>query len=296
MTRTLAGVDVGTRMTKAVVIDGDGSVKGKACVFTGHDLAGAARRALDLALAPASGPPAAPDYVAATGFGRYQVGFRQAQITEITCHARGAVALAPGTRSVLDVGAMNARAMRVDAGGRVRSFRMNDKCASGAGRFLERVAKGLEIDLDAIGGLSLAAKAPQAISSICAVLAESEVINLVTQGHAVEDILAGTHQSIAGRIVALLRQVGVEPEVTLTGGVTKNAGMVRALSERLGMPVSVHPDAEYAGALGAALLALGRLKRLESKTIQAPKDGAVRDEFGRSLPVVHAASTGSATS
>jgi len=275
VTRTLAGVDVGTRMTKAVVIDGDGRVKGKACVFTGHDLAGAARRALDLALDSDSGLPATPDYVAATGFGRYQVGFRQAQITEITCHGRGAVALTPGTRSVLDVGAMNARAMRVDAGGRVRSFRMNDKCASGAGRFLERVAKGLEIELEAIGALSLAAKAPQPISSICAVLAESEVINLVTQGHAVEDILAGTHQSIAGRIVALLRQVGVEPEVTLTGGVTKNAGMVRALSERLGVPVSVHPDAEYAGALGAALLALGRLKRLESKpaaaTLPAPQ-------------------------
>ncbi len=270
--RILAGVDVGTRMTKAVVIDDAGRVAGKACVPTGHDLAGAARAALDRALTAVPGGAPRPEYVASTGFGRYQVAFRQAQITEITSHGRGAVALVPGTRSVLDVGAMNARAMRVDASGRVRSFRMNDKCASGAGRFLERVAKGLEIDIDRIGALSLRAASPQPISSICAVLAESEVINLVTQGHPVEDILAGTHRSIAGRIVALLRQVGVEPEVTLTGGVTKNVGMVRALSERLGVTLSVHPDAEYAGALGAVLLALGRIRRLESRT---PSEGQV---------------------
>jgi predicted CoA-substrate-specific enzyme activase len=265
----LAGVDVGTRMTKAVVVDGDGRVLAKAVLPTGHDLAGAARRAVDRALAEIPGVQAA-GYVASTGFGRYQVPFRDVQITEITCHARGAVALSPGTRSVLDIGAMNARAIRVDQNGRVRTFRMNDKCASGAGRFLERVAKGLELQLPDIGALSLRATAPQAISSICAVLAESEVINLVTQGHAVEDILAGTHESIAGRFAALLRQVGVESDVSLTGGVTKNVGMVRALEQRLGMPVIVHPDAEFAGALGAALLALRRIRRLEARTHGAP--------------------------
>lgn len=276
--RALAGVDVGTRMTKAVVVDDAGRITCKASVPTGHDLAGAARRALDAALAGANGGAHDPEYVAATGFGRYQVAFRQTQITEITAHGRGALALSPETRSVLDVGAMNARAMRVDASGRVRAFRMNDKCASGAGRFLERVAKGLEIHLDQLGPLSLRSTSPQTISSICAVLAESEVINLVTQGHAVEDILAGTHQSIAGRVAALLRQVGVEPAVTLTGGVTKNAGMVRALSDRLGVTLGVHPDAEYAGALGAALLALGRIRRLESKT---PSAGMAPDQDAR---------------
>jgi predicted CoA-substrate-specific enzyme activase len=265
----LAGVDVGTRMTKAVLIDDEGRVRAKAVLPTGHDLGGAARRAVDRALADIPGVQAA-GYVASTGFGRYMVPFRDVQITEITCHARGAVALAPGTRSVLDIGAMNARAIRVDSNGRVRTFRMNDKCASGAGRFLERVAKGLELELTDIGALSLRASSPQAISSICAVLAESEVINLVTQGHAVEDILAGTHESIAGRIAALLRQVGAEADVALTGGVTKNVGMVRALEQRLGMPVVVHPDAEFAGALGAALLALRRIRRLEARTHGAP--------------------------
>jgi predicted CoA-substrate-specific enzyme activase len=251
-------------MTKAVVIDDRGEVRSKSCLPTGHDLAGAARRAVDRALGALGETRAS--YVASTGFGRYQVPFRDVQITEITCHGRGAVALSPGIRSVLDIGAMNARAMRVDDSGRVRSFRMNDKCASGAGRFLERVAKGLEMDLGDIGALSLRAASPQPISSICAVLAESEVINLVTQGQSVEDILAGTHQSIAGRIAALLRQVGVEPEVALTGGVTKNVGMVRALEQRLSLPVVVHPDAEYAGALGAALLALRRLRRFEGRS------------------------------
>jgi predicted CoA-substrate-specific enzyme activase len=268
----VAGVDVGTRMTKAVVIDGAGRMIGKASLPTGHDLPGAARRALDRALAES--PDGRPEYVASTGFGRYQVPFRDVQITEITCHGRGAVALFPGTRSVLDVGAMNARAIRIEPNGRVSSFRMNDKCASGAGRFLERVAKGLELELGDIGALSLRAQAPQPISSICAVLAESEVINLVTVGHAVEDILAGTHESIAGRIAALLRQVGVEPEVTLTGGVTRNMGMVRALEQRLGMPLRVHEDSEYAGALGAALLALGRLRRLGRREEAAPGESA----------------------
>jgi predicted CoA-substrate-specific enzyme activase len=271
----LAGVDVGTRVTKAVLIDEQGWIAAKACLPTGHDLAGAARKVVDQALASLPGNAAA-SYVASTGFGRYQVPFRDVQITEITCHARGAVALAPGTRSVLDIGAMNARAIRVDDRGRVRAFRMNDKCASGAGRFLERVAKGLEMELADIGPLSLRATAPQPISSICAVLAESEVINLVTQGHGVEDILAGTHESIAGRIAALLRQVGVEQEIALTGGVTKNVGMVRALESRLGQPVVVHPDAEYAGALGAALLALRRVKMLEARTSGRALDGGNR--------------------
>jgi activator of 2-hydroxyglutaryl-CoA dehydratase len=130
-------------MTKAVVIDDRGEVRSKSCLPTGHDLAGAARRAVDRALGALGETRAS--YVASTGFGRYQVPFRDVQITEITCHGRGAVALSPGIRSVLDIGAMNARAMRVDDSGRVRSFRMNDKCASGAGRFLERVAKGLEM-------------------------------------------------------------------------------------------------------------------------------------------------------
>jgi predicted CoA-substrate-specific enzyme activase len=146
---------------------------------------------------------------------------------------------------------------------------MNDKCASGAGRFLERVARGLELELDDIGRLSLRSKDPQSISSICAVLAESEVINLVTVGYPVEDILMGTNISIAERIVALMRQVAVEEEITMTGGVTRNAGMVEAIARKLGAMLNVSPLSEFAGALGACLLAERRIQKLEREAAAA---------------------------
>ncbi len=268
-------------MTKGVLVDypgpascgagpepswfGAGRLLSRVAVPTGARLEEAARTALEQ-LTAAAGPALSAgsriEYVASTGYGRYQVPFRHVQITDITCHAVGARYLFPQTRSVLDIGAMNSRAMRIADTGRVVSFRMNDRCASGAGRFLERVAKALEVELTEIGELSTRSADPQPISSVCAVLAESEVINHVTAGAKVEDILRGAHNSIAERIVALLRQVGVEPEITLTGGVTKNCGMVRALEERLQARVNVSNDAEFAGAIGAALLGGSRHARL----------------------------------
>lgn len=255
----VAGIDLGTRMTKAVITNAHGELLARASLETGARLEKAAERVFDQALREAGLRREEIAYVAATGYGRYQVAFRQVQITDVTCHATGALYLFPRTRSVLDVGAMNSRAMRIAESGRVIAFRMNDKCASGAGRFLERVARALELELSQIGTISLRSEDPQPISSICAVLAESEVINHVTAGKKVEDILRGAHNSISERIVALLRQVGSEPEVSLTGGVTKNLGMVRALEERLQLRVNVSPQAEFAGAIGAALLGLRRL-------------------------------------
>lgn len=258
--RAVAGIDVGSRATKVVLLDAEnGRRLSRATTPTGADLAGAARCALEEARTVAGVSEVV--YVASTGYGRYQVPFRDLQITEITCHGRGAKELYPRTRTVLDVGAMNSRAMRVAPSGRVEAFRMNDRCASGAGRFLERIARGLEVELEEIGDLSLRASDPRPISSVCAVLAESEVINQVTEGRSVEDILAGSHGSIADRIVTLLRQVGIESEVTLTGGVSRNAGMVRALEDRVGFSLNVSPDAEIAGALGAALFGARRWMR-----------------------------------
>ena len=264
--KVVAGIDVGSRSTKTVLLDAETRARrARATVPTGADLPGAAGRGLEAALREAGLGREAVAYVASTGYGRYQVSFRDIQITEITCHGRGSKALFPGTRCVLDVGAQNSRAMRVAPSGRVEAFRMNDRCASGAGRFLERVARGLEVELEAIGPLSLRSEDPQPISSVCAVLAESEVINHVTEGKKVEDILRGAHNSIADRIVALLRQVGAQPEVTLTGGVAKNVGMVRAIEERVGFPLNVSADAEYAGALGAAIFGAERLERRGSE-------------------------------
>lgn len=277
MMETVAGLDVGSRMTKAVLFDTRGNLIVKVARYTGADLGKAATATLDLALSTAGVSQEDVKYAASTGYGRYQVAFRDIQITEITCHGRGALFLYPNTRFVLDVGAMNSRAIHIEANGRVHNFRMNDKCASGAGRFLERVAKALEIELESMGDLSLRSAEPTEISNICAVLAESEVINLVTQGKTVEDILMGAHYCIADRIITLIRQAGLIEkkavpgqkiaskmeggELTLTGGVSHNVGMVKALKDRLGIPINVSADSEYAGAIGAALWGLNRLER-----------------------------------
>lgn len=260
-----AGIDLGSRMTKAVILSEDGTLMSKSKAPTGVDITGAAEKSLQKALDEAGLNRDEVVYVASTGFGRYQVPFRDIQITEMTCHAKGAIAEFPKTRSILDVGAQNSRAMRVEPNSRVEAFRMNDKCASGAGRFLERVSKSLELELEDIGHLSLQAKDPQEISSVCAVLAESEVINHVTEGRTPEDILAGAHKSIADRVANLLKQMGVEEEVTLTGGISNNLGMVRALEQSLGIKMNVSKAAEYAGAHGAALWAIDRWHKKNEK-------------------------------
>ncbi len=270
--RFIAGIDVGTRMTKCALFDlATNTVSGRTTLLTGHNLGLASEKALQDACTRAELKISDVFYVASTGYGRYQVPMRQIQITEISCHAMGAKFLFPNTGSILDIGAQNAKAMRIDEHGRVMKFKMNDKCASGAGRFLERVAKGLELELEEIGALSLRSKDPQAISSICAVLAESEVINLVTTGYPVEDILMGAQLSISDRIVAMLRQVGTDGEITLTGGITRNVGMVKALQQKVGKALNVSPDSEYAGVIGACLLVRRRLKKLEEQKLSNPR-------------------------
>ncbi len=267
--RAVVGIDLGSRMTRGVLLDEHGRVQAQAARETGSRLEQAAQAVLEELCRCVGAKPEDVVYLASTGYGRYRVPFRQIQITEMTCHAMGALWLFPRTRTVLDIGAMNSRAIRIAENGRVVAFRMNDRCASGAGRFLERVAKALEVSLPEVGELSLRSQNPQPISSICAVLAESEVINHVTAGASVEDILRGAHNSIAERLVALVRQVSPQPEITLTGGVTKNSGMVQALEERLKTKLNVSPQSEWAGALGAALLARTRCQRLQSTAPEA---------------------------
>jgi predicted CoA-substrate-specific enzyme activase len=186
---------------------------------------------------------------------------RDIAITDLTCHARGALEHFPGTRSVIDVGAQSTRAMRVEPNGRVSAFRMNDKCAAGAGRFIERIARSLDVPLENVGTLSLESREPVEISSVCAVLAESEVINHVTAGCTVENILSGAHRSIADRVAGLLKQIGLKEEVTLSGGMSRNAGMLAALEHVLGVKLNVHPEAEFGGAHGAALWGMVRARR-----------------------------------
>lgn len=261
MTKYVAGIDVGSRTTRCIILDEDEQIVATSEVQTGAFLSQAAEDALTLALSQSRIPRDDVGYVSSTGWGRYQVPFRQIQITDITCHARGAVHLFPNTRTVLDIGAQNTRAIRIDPSGRVRTFRMNNRCAAGAGRFLERTAMALEIPLEQIGSLALRGVEPETISSICAVMAESEVINLVSHEARLENILAGVHNGLVERIVSLVRQVGAEPELTLTGGVARNVGMVKALRDYLGMELNISPMSEFAGALGASLLGWTRVRR-----------------------------------
>jgi predicted CoA-substrate-specific enzyme activase len=259
----VAGIDIGSGTTKCVLVDAaTGEVRGRAAIRTKADFERVAREALDGARADAG--PGADDvaYVATTGLGRYAVPFRDIQITDLTCGARGAATEFPATRYVLDVGAQCSRAIKLRDGGKVKEFHMNEKCAAGSGGFLERAAKYLEVEVADLGALSLAAGAPQPISSVCAVLAESEIINHVSEGVGVENILRGIHDSLADRALSLLKRVGLDGEVTLIGGVALQAGMVAALRAKLGVPVNVPERPQEVTALGAALLGLQRHRKL----------------------------------
>jgi predicted CoA-substrate-specific enzyme activase len=258
----VAGIDIGAKSTKAIILNADKVICGKAAVKTRPDFPAIAREALETALKEAGLKESDLSYIATTGFGRYNVPFRDVQITDITCVARGAAFLFPNTRTVLDIGAQSTRGIRITETGKVREFRTNDKCAAGAGGFIERACKYLEITIDQVGDLSFQASKPQTISSVCAVLAESEIINHVSTGETVDNILRGVHNSLASRALALLKRAGMEDEVTFVGGVARQKGMVKALEETLKRKVNVSPEPELVGALGAALLALRRLEKI----------------------------------
>ena len=257
----IAGIDMGARSAKAVVIDRSGVMRGSAVGKMRPDFDGLAREVVTKAASAAGGAFGDVDYVATTGLGRYNIGFRDIQITDITTVARGAAHLFPATRCLIDIGAQSTRAIRILEGGRVKEFRSNDKCAAGAGGFAERAARYLEVKLDDLGALSERANSAQVISSVCAVFAESEIINLVTAGHSVEDIVRGIHDSLAQRAQQLLKRVGIEPEITFVGGMAKQSGMIKALEAVLATKVNVAADPDLVAALGAALLGLQRSTR-----------------------------------
>ncbi|MBI2877618.1 MAG: 2-hydroxyglutaryl-CoA dehydratase [Candidatus Tectomicrobia bacterium] len=265
MSVVVAGVDVGAYTTKVVLLNEKEEVLGRALLRTGGDLSKASEEAYREALEAADLSRSAVNYVVSTGFGRYLVPFRNIQVTDLTAHARGIVHYFPQVRSILDIGNQSTRAFRIEPNGRVKVFRLNDKCAAGAGAFLLRVARYLEVPLEEIGAIALRSQDPQVISSVCAVLAETEIINQISAGTKLEDILKGAFTAIADQSLTLLRRVGVESEVALSGGVSKNPGVVKSLEEGLGQRLRYNAEGEegslYAGAVGAALLGLVRAKR-----------------------------------
>lgn len=266
-----AGIDIGGNYTKTLILCEDGRIVGKSLIRTGFNYPKAAERGIEAALADGGLEREELSYIAATGFGRYMVPQRDIHITELTCHAKGAHHQFPATRTILDVGGQTLKAIRADQRGKVKSFRLNDKCAAGTGAFLEKTARYMGYDTGDIGPLALRSTRPVTVSSVCAVFAESEVINHLTNGTDPADIMNGAVISLAGRAAQLMKRVGLEEEYTITGGMSRVPAFVLALQQALGRPVNV-PDGDmtqFNGALGAALLGAERLRKLRSR-LDAP--------------------------
>lgn len=255
-----AGVDVGSTQTKAVVIDEDLNIVGRALVETGASVTLAAQNAYDAAIVDGDihEEEEGVGFIVGTGYGRYKVTFGDAQTTEISCHGRGAVHMFPNTVTVVDMGGQDTKAIKVSPSGEVLDFVMNDKCAAGTGRFLG-AATALDIPLSELGPTALRSERPVKISTTCTVFADSEILSWLGRGKKLEDILMGVHRSVVSRALSLMRRVGIEQEVTFTGGVANNIGMVEVLIQELGFPVNVSSDSHYMGALGAALFAMDRI-------------------------------------
>lgn len=264
-----AGVDVGSTQTKAVVINEAGEIVARALTDTGANVVQAAQNVFDMAVASENLQVEEVEYVIGTGYGRYRVTFGNSQVTEISCHGRGAVHMFPGTRTVVDMGGQDTKAIRVAETGEILDFCMNDKCAAGTGRFLGAASAALDIPLDDLGPTALRGTRQVKISTTCTVFAESEVLAWLGKGKKVEDILGGVHTSIASRSVGLMRRVGVNEEVTFTGGVSRNQAMVQAIEARIGCKLNVSEDSHYMGALGAALFALDQIKASRRSPAQA---------------------------
>jgi predicted CoA-substrate-specific enzyme activase len=254
-----AGVDVGSTQTKAVIVDEARAIVGRALTDTGANVIRAAEQAFHEALRDADRREEEVEFVVGTGYGRYKVTFGNTQVTEISCHGRGAVHMFPQTRTVIDMGGQDTKAIRVSPAGEIVDFCMNDKCAAGTGRFLGAAASALGLPLPELGPAALKGERPVKISTTCTVFAESEVLSWLGKGKKIEDILLGVHQSIAARSAGLLRRVGIEEQVTFTGGVARNQAMIAALSERLGVRLNVGEESHFMGALGAALFALDHI-------------------------------------
>jgi (R)-2-hydroxyacyl-CoA dehydratese activating ATPase len=256
-----AGVDVGSTQTKAVVVDEAGTIVGRALIDTGANVLTAAESAFARAIQQGGISEEEIEFVVGTGYGRYRVTFGDTQITEIVCHARGAAHMFPGTRTVLDMGGQDTKAIRIREGGDVLDFCMNDKCAAGTGRFLQSAAAALGMELSELGPKALEGQRPVDISTTCTVFAESEVLSWLARDKRIEDILLGVHRSIGSRSFGLLRRVGIEEQITFTGGVTRNEAMVAVMNEVLGTEMNVSEESHYMGALGAALIALERIQQ-----------------------------------
>jgi (R)-2-hydroxyacyl-CoA dehydratese activating ATPase len=249
------GIDVGSITAKAALIK-EGKLLSTAVITTGYNSKNAGEAVFEKILSEAGVVRSEINGIVATGYGRNSVAFAGKSITEITCHAAGAHFLNLSVRSVIDIGGQDSKAIVMDDSGKVKDFAMNDKCAAGTGRFLEVMARALEVDINDFGSISLTADNPAKISSLCTVFAESEVISLIAKGEKRKNIIAGIHESIGSRVAAMAGRVGLTSPVMMTGGVAKNIGVVKALEVKTGKPIEVSEMAQLTGAIGAALIAM----------------------------------------
>jgi predicted CoA-substrate-specific enzyme activase len=251
----VAGVDIGSSAAKAVILK-DGQIISSGTIPTGAGSADTAQRVMQKTLTAVNLSIEDIQCVVSTGYGRVNVPFAQTNMTEISCHARGIIHLLPKVRTILDMGGQDCKAIQCDDRGNVLKFAMNEKCAAGTGRYLERVAMALDIPLRDIGGLSLqTVEKPVIISSYCAVFAQDDVILLLRQGKHLNDILAGVCEALAERTQNLILKVGIVEDFSICGGIAKNIGIVKRLERNLGVRVSIAPEPQITGALGAALFA-----------------------------------------
>jgi len=251
----VAGIDIGSLSSKALIME-DGRISGWSLTLTGPSSEDSAVTAMNLALEKCGLSLKDIAYIVSTGYGRVNVPFSQTTITEISCHARGGNWFFPEVRTILDMGGQDCKAIRCDEKGRITDFILNEKCAAGTGRYLERVAKTLGVELDQMGPLSLEpVEGALPVSSFCAVFAERDVTNLMRLGKHINDILAGASDAIVDRVLALLSRVHVAPEFCISGGVAKNIGVVKRLEKQLGLKARIAPEPQVVGALGAALFA-----------------------------------------
>ena len=280
-----AGIDIGSTMTKVMLMDQGGDSLSALKGPTGAEHRRLANEVMRQALEQARLHIDDISFIVATGYGRLNVPFADRQITELSCHARGVASLFPAVRTAIDIGGQDAKCMKID-GGRLTDFVMNDKCAAGTGRFLEVTAAALGIKLEDMGDISLSATEKVHISNLCTIFAQQEVVALLSRDEKLENIVAGLHDALASRIATLARRLGMEPDVVLTGGVAKNSGMVRSMEQSLGCQVLVPEEPLLTGALGAAILAREtyrkalaegqtlptKPRRLEKATFFSPED------------------------
>jgi predicted CoA-substrate-specific enzyme activase len=252
MNRYFAGIDIGSTMTKTVILEKE--IVAKVIGPTGPEQRRLANRVMEEALRLAGLSFGSITYIVSTGYGRINVPFADKQVTEISCHARGIAHLVPNARTVIDIGGQDSKAIKIDSSGRPTDFIMNDKCAAGSGRFIEVIADTLGLKLEEMGETSLRSRNPAQISNICTIWAQQEVASRLAEGVPVHDLVAGVHKSLADRVARMVTRIKVEREVVLTGGGAKNSGLRQALSQQLGFELLIPPEPLITGALGAALL------------------------------------------